>query len=163
MSHPPGSRWGCPAATRQVPSMHCREQGTHTCPDYSLAFSVQCKTVFGSTRSPAQPAKMPQPSPGGAISIDESVVSLPRVFRNLAVALSTKAPSTTPAGVVGNQQSWPESCSEPTGYHTSTSLERAVTVQHSQIETDDVKSTAFIQLFSYPSHTFPSVSSKNTL
>lgn len=34
MSHAPGSRWGRPAATRQVPSTHWQRAGyLHTCPD----------------------------------------------------------------------------------------------------------------------------------
>lgn len=115
MSHPPGSWWGCPCS-HKTGTFHTLQGARY--PHVfrlQLGFFCQVQNVFGSTRSPAQPAKMPQPSPGRASSIDESVVSSPRVFRNLAAALSTKAPSTTPAGLVGNQQSWPESCSEPTG------------------------------------------------
>lgn len=82
---------------------------SHTCPDQSWAFSVKYKTAFGHTRSPAQPAKMP---PGGASSMDESAVSSPRGFRDLAVPSPARLPAQAQQGGVGEQQSQPESCSE---------------------------------------------------
>lgn len=94
--------------------LHCLA-GTghsHMCPDQSLAFSVKYKTAFGHTRSPAQPAKTPQPSPGGASSMDESGVSSPRGFRDLAMPSPARLPAQSQQGGVGEQQSQPESCSE---------------------------------------------------
>ena len=93
--------------------------------------------------------------------MDEWVFSSPCVFAHSAMALSVEAPSTQPAGW------WWVTCLlgttlSPLAYYTLllTSQEMTVALQHSQIQTDDLESAAFIQLFSYPSHTIPSVSSK---
>jgi len=125
----------CPAATRQILSMHWQGAGyLHAFPDERLVFSVTYKTVLGSTKSLAQPwYKAPTPPKRGLL---HGRVGL--FFTTHVHVLSHGPPRhgsqhTMSRAVVGNLPSRISSQSTSLLHTTLTSQEMTVTLQHGRI------------------------------